>query len=876
MMRLKNIVWLLAMLLLPLSAIAQRLRITLYHTGEGGNKVSAQNVPVYSFLVASQAQAAQRQLQEYEPPTKRSGYQASGKTDKSGQLELMGNPQGYLLIDAGNYIYDQKSSAILVSIASLHPVPDATGAIYTLSFTIPDAQQKSKDGMRTTTMQGTSVTANLMTKRRPSVKAVANGRDVTFRATAFIDSTYARNDARYVIAPYLVCPAENNDTIGFFPPHVVDGVDYKNTMRRRMGYQPSHDKLFPYLERGASMRLRQDTAFVFQQLIRQFDYTRHYNVSGHVWYEDYNAVYHEDVCHLWSGNFINYNRYLDWSSAQTDVDLDVLHYEQIGKAEATPHSQSYHLEFEVGKAQLNMSDSATVIELNNMKDDIRRYYDAEDGDTYLSADTIRGYASPEGSMNGNRELARRRANTLADMLRSTFPSTKKFPVPVLDAKVVPWTEVADTLDVIGDSLSCAIASEIRGIASQYSSIDAQGRAISGKSWYRSYVLPDILPRMRRVELSYQSVTFAVRTPDEIYQLYRTNDGHRRGVMQRDYEYYELMNRLYAIGDWEGLERISRQALRCPELMEDVTRTDTLGTRLVTRFDSISGMSVQEPVLELKPETPVYRRAYPLAAYYLSRCLLHRGAVDTNLLKGYLDYSRNGRPNLKKNFEQEERGWWNEEAMVLSQVQMLCADNNYSEANFVLDDHIPESDNRFRRLRLFLSALRGDYDIPEVRDTVAASSPMNYLVAWCAYADATNDESGYRRAMSLINGEMQPLPSWGDAQLDPNDARVQYVKAICRYKLECPKLSQDDDAPLLTSQYIYDAYDNTECWAAPMLEAIRLDKSNLDYLRSDGNFNDAYRALVIFFATRLQQGAKVDDIKREYDALRVKHINSKKK
>lgn len=863
-------------ILLGLNVSAQRLRLQLYHTGEGGAKVAAQNVPVYSFLVESQARNAQRSLQDYDVPTKRSGYQDAKKSDKNGQVDLMGNPQGYLLIDAGTYIYDQKASAILVSVSSLHPVPDATGAIFTLSYMIPDAVQKAKDGIRTTTMATTSVSATALSKRKPAAKAVSNGKDVTFRATALVDSAYARNDARFVIAPIMICPAENHDTVGFFPPHVVDGVDYKTTMHRRMGYKPSRDKLSPYIEHGVQMRLRKDTLFTFEQKIRNFDYSRHYTVKGHIWYEDHNAVYHEDMVHLWSGNFINYNRYLDWSSAQTDVELDETHYERIGRAEATPHSQSYHLDFEVGKAQLNMSDSSTVRELENLKNDIRRYYDADDDGTYLAADTIRGYASPEGTMGGNRELARRRANHLAEVLRHTFPSTKKFPVPVLDAKVVPWTEVADTLDVMGDSLSVSIAREIRQIALQNGSIDAQGRAIGSRPWFRTYLLPEILPRMRRVELSYQSVTFAVRTPDEIYQLYSTNEGHRKGLMQRDYEYYELMNRLYSIGDWEGLERIARQALRSADLMEDVVRTDTLGSHLETRYDSISGTSIEEFVYDLKPETPVYKRPYPLAAYYLSRCLLHRGVVDTKLLQGYMDYSNQGRPRLKKNFEQEERGWWNEEAIVMSQVQMLCADNDYTQANLVMDDHLPANDARFRRLRLFLRALNGEYDDPAVRDTVAASSPMNYLVAWCAYADATNDEAGYRRAMSLINGDIAPYDSWENATLDTLDARVQYVKAICRYKLECPKLNQEDDAALLTSQYIYDPGNEENCWAEPMLRAISLDKSNLEYLRTDGNFNDAYRALVIFFATRLEQGASMDDIKREYDALRVKYVNTQRK
>lgn len=861
------------MLFVTMGASAQVLRIQLYHYGEGGRKVAAQNVPLYFFYGENKANEARKKLTEYELPNRRSGFSSSGKTNNKGALDLNGEMAGFLLIDAGNYIDDPQKAAIVLNLQKIKATQDESGNIFSFEYTIDDKVLKSEGHMSVTTMKDADATAKMASKRKPKTKAITNGKDVEFSSTIYIDSAYARNDARFVVTPFLICPSENNDTIGFFLPRVVDGCKYEKTMVRRMGGVPGRDKLNKYKEEDIKMQLRKSDSFKFTQKIYNFDYSRLYNARGHIWYEDYNSVYHHDLVRLWNGRFINYNRFLDWSSAQPDAELDPTHYERIGVAESKDYRQSYKIQFALGSSKIDRSDSTTVRELEKLKDAIRRYYELPEGaDSRLATDTIRGYSSPEGASEAsNRSLAHSRATSLSAELKGDFPNRHKFPEPIIaPGVVVPWTEVADTLEAIGDSTSLDIAREIREIAQQVSSIDGQSSRITKKSWYASYVKPEILPRMRRSELIYKAITMAVRTPDEIYDMYRTQSGYNKGLLQRDYEYYELMNRLYSIGDWEGLSRIAEQALKSPELAEDVTRTDTLGSHMELVYDSLTHKQDTTFVYDLKPESDVYSRPYPLAAYYKARCLLQSGKVDTKLLEAYLDYSRQGAAGLKKNFQQEERGWWNEEAIVLTQVQMLCADNDYSKANFVLDDHLPNSD-KYKRLRMFLLALKGEYNNTEVRDTVAASSPMNYLVAWCGYADKMDDESGYRRALALINGTMEPLESWGEAELDSTDARVHYMKAICRYKVECPKMFQEDDGPLLPSTYLYNPDEPENCWAAPMLEAIRLDKSNIEYLNGDGNFEDPYRALLLFFAERLQTGMSMDDIKTEYDTLYKKYL-----
>ena len=108
-----------------------------------------------------------------------------------------------------------------------------------------------------------------------------------------------------------------------------------------------------------------------------------------------------------------------------------------------------------------------------------------------------------------------------------------------------------------------------------------------------------------------------------------------------------------------------------------------------------------------------------------------------------------------------------------------------------------------------------------------------------------------------------LQQWKDAlavlsRLPQDDARVQYLTAISRYKNQNPTLIQLDKSPY-ESRFI-------STIGAPMLKAFELDKENVKYLENDGYFNDAYRLLVFYFWKRINEGVDREQIAKEYDAL----------
>ncbi len=878
---------LLALLMfLPSSMSAQLLRLQIFCLGNNGQEEKAVGVRVYGFLDNAHANKAQAYLRmsmtQEVLKEKTYRYTSTDLTDNDGIIDLMGvGNSGFILIDAGDYVEDPltENFALVVDASKLNARSDDGGAIYTAKYVI---RSKKTDVKR---MKELETSAKRMDPEFSGEGiAVDNGTDVRFSFKIKVDSAYARDNARFVASPFLVSPTENNDTIGFFVPRALDGHGYRRTMTRRMGGDLENDKLNSYVIKDGFMRERTDTVVSFLCTLYNFDRTRKYNGLAHVWYEDHNSVYHHDVIRVWDGLLKNYNRFLDWRTAVPEVALDVEHYLKVGRPEATNKTKGYHLEFLLGKADLNMEDSTTVHDLRSLRNDIHNIFHSTTDDQILG-DTIRGCSSPEGGYSTNLELARRRAMTVAQIVNSEsaggskkLDSNKRVIVPF----VVPWSEVADTLEVMGDSLSRSIAADLRGLVQQHNdNIDRINAAVGRYDWYRSYVLPQILPRMRRVEYKYKSATFAVLTQDQIYDRYKQQDGNfYSGAELRDYVYYNLMNTLYDEGDYKGLERIARHARE--NVKEDVNRIDTI----CMYRDSLDG----KLKYQLAPRTANYQRPYALASFYLAQCLLSKGEYDSGILaKNYMDFDRPKEAHLHRDERQREFGWWNEPAIVVSQILMLCGEKNYNGASEVMKHHLNTEDPKFSRLGFFIRALQSEYDDEEVRDTVAMSSPMNFLVAWTAFADMTSNEAerqlGYNMILDLCNGDMTKveamypdiLDSWGEDSIDVNDFRVKYMKGIASFKLKCSPSLQMKNAPLLDSQFIYNPYGEEEdCWALPMLQALQSSQANADFFETDGTFNDSFRLLILFFYNRLNQGATMDQIKAEYDALRNNYNNADQK
>lgn len=629
------------------------------------------------------------------------------------------------------------------------------------------------------------------------------------------------------------------------------------------------------------MKTRKGYQYLFYRKIYDFDRKNRYAMTLNIWYEDYNGVYHKDVQTQWLLDK-DYNRYLDWSSVQADRDIDANHYPISAEAKSEDHNSEYKIEF-VGTTAVLKSDSVAELELNRLYHDVDLLYNSRDRNkNYIEADTVIGYASPDGKYTSNYSLAQRRASVLAQRLRERYTDTSKLPRAEALGVVSTWTDAANLLALEQDSV-CVRLSELMHeiIARNPKDMAKQGAEIGRLPHYKDIIEDRILPRLRRVEFKYTSISEVIWTPEQVYDQYKTDASYLSSTKSY-YEYYYLLPKLYADKDWEGLEKLALEAYNEKAMYESPYKSicDEKDHYRIREYDPVVGDTIVRDSFAVIKNV-VCERPYPLAAFYLAKCKIRNHQPDVKMLEKYLDISPLGRVMANDQAKYVDglptaKGWWNEEEMAVTQILMHCEAKDYTKAREVYRLWVNDK-KRYSVLGSFLEALNGNYNVAKTRDAVASTSPMNYLVAWCAYADKTHNLSGYHKALDAIEGKTV-LDSWNGDTLDVNDDRVQYMKAICLYNTQAPSVSRTYDAPLFKSDVVYSsAYTTKEdmkmfMWAAPMLKAIELNPDNLDFLMKDGNFNEAYRTVVVFFAKRLKDGLDLEDVKKEYDVLYDKYAS----
>ena len=835
---------------MALPAVAQYVNIQIYTQEEGKERLPKSGVQIWTFNGRSDAERALNKYLSGSSIGRADGVLDTDQT-RGQMLQLRGTYHGYLIIDDGFEFTKAIPCQDLLHI-------DGNGQ-QILTYTFVTKARKSKlDGV--TEMKNVDITGKRTARKAKAGSAYACGHKLAYDKMILLDRDLTRTNARWVVSPYLILPDQNNDTVCFLPPVVYDGFAYHRTIERLMGFQrdeydhDKNDKLGRYVIPYRYMQTRKDDQVHVVGVWNGYDETKNYRLLGHVWYEDYNTVYHEDVITIWDGKPKRPQRYLDWASAMVEIPVEPSRYARRELLEIQNFKDHLSLEFEKGKASLNMDDSTTVAQLDAVVGRLRAITDNPESE--LQSITIRGYSSPEGSVATNRRLSHERSAYLSQLLTARIGARLPHPQVRFDSNdnIIPWDKVAHALDSIGTDETRAMAASLRSITEHNRNMDVQWSQIRGQSWY-PYVEKHILPGLRQVIIEYAATEARIIPPDETYRRYRNGEkGYADGSSLMPYQAYHLMNTLYDLGDWEGLERIAYNAYHSSNL--EMKQLAWRHTR-----------DMSQPVITEEGDTTYalkhsedFLRPYELAAYYLSKCLIRRGKADTNILQPYLDDSNNGLENQKRDNSGNLREWWNDVAIALNQTRMYCLDNDFEKATFCAANHLPD-DDRFTTFRMMLRAMNCEWHVPEVRDAVASTSPMNAVAMYIAQ----DQPQYYLKADSILKN---------DTTMSLQDARVQYLRAICRFRTECPTC-EDENIRHYSSQNAYDPSaamygEKAADWAAPMLEAFRLNPENAEYIKTDGYFNDAYRSLVLYFWKRIQDGIPITDICQEYDELVAKY------
>lgn len=838
-------------------ASAQMKNVYIYTKNPTTNKESGvEGIYVYSCYMKSQADKVLAKLDNFQENNILSDEYVDFKiTDISGSIVIKIPANGYLLIyDIKNGQYETINRQV------------TTGEIRSEEIRIQlkrNVSSGTTEAEMSADLDETVISVHSKNKpRQLTANASSCGGVLTVSPyPIIIDSLFARNNARFVLSPVVVSRQNPKDTIGFLAPRFLDGVDYDPTQVRFMGFDKSHDLYYRnvsvmgdepssnYFTTG--MKSREEDTLYFQCKIRPYNDKKPWKIIGHYWYEDYNTIYYENNILIYAGYTQAPTHFLEWKESVPNEDLDDKRYRILGTVTSVPHDNTLKLDFENGKATLNYNDSLTYYSIQALRNSIR---ESKSDSSYVSGISIHGFASPEGREAGNRDLAYKRAQTVGAICSSEVNNMH----PDIKSDIVPWTEVADTLEAINAEGYADIAQDIRNICSEKTTLDEQGNIINKRPYFRTLKEDKILDRMRRVKVTVNVVEDRVLDADEIYQRFLAQrEDWMSGKIKEvpPYQFYQLMVQLNKEKDWDALYAVSKAAYNSsdPKMKEQTTRAVYTGER-----------DPEDSTLFYTEERIPVERAYPLAAYYMVKCELEKGIADTLTLKNYLDsVANNGRY-----WEKEGHRHWNEEAIAVKQILMYCLTEKYKEAYLLSQYHLPEND-RYRKFQNFIKFLSCEYTEDEkeaMRKDIENTGAINYVVA-----NLIDGEKGFRRAKDKLINEKRKF-----MKADTLDATYYYLLAICLYQVDCKE--KDYETYFYNSKNVYDPHNDiaeNQHWGAPMLEAIKLNPKWAEFLKEDGFFNDAYRSMILFFWQRMQDGEEMENIAREYDELANKYFSDKK-
>lgn len=806
--------------------------------------IPLENVVVYSFMKKSDAKAAFAQAsakdafgyfdkQKYKPLDEQ-------KTGSDGLVVIQATLEGAVILDGGDVSGDVILDVKLFNVSDY--VKDISNPTFTLVYTGKEEEGKKQKDFENEATDLKEVPATAMMSMDAAGGGVSRfGKNYIYITRDLdVSGEHARSNARFVAFPTIVYE-DFKDSLVHMPPMAIDGVEYTRYMDRRMSFDSKNDLLHDFrLDPSVHLEHNQSERVTYRQLAKIEKGTK-YHVPGILWYEDHNGVYHRDSILFSDGKECEPMRFLNWEEARkfSALDTTLAAFKRRGTVSSVPVSKNVKLAFEQGSEQLNMSDSTTREQRESLINWLNGYY--SNRNAYIKSITVRAYSSPEGTESRNRELSRARANHIRQLLLSRFANVSiKSEFDDFD-NVVPWEIVADSMTMVEDSVSKKYAEQLRAIVAQHVGMDAQYRAIRAHADLYDYIDKNVLDKVRITSVEADIVEQTVLNKAQIVQKYYNEPDFLDMILP--YQCYELLCYFAAEEDWEEMYTVAKKIYELHSKEHRVKKQMLKpGTKnLLTQVDMMV--------------------PYPLAAYYYALACMRKGEVNTEILKPYLD---DGRVSVK-GLDRHDKMAMNLSAFIVAQVLMYCQDEAFEEANALIMKYNLIKNPDLKGLIMFVLCLGGHYESnPEVRQYVMSSSSMNKAVI--------------QTAMGKFDDALSTL--YYEKDIPQNDAKVEYLKAIClfkrqsnaftRFEAESMPVSslymEEDDFGMEEEKKEENANSIPTTWAVPMLNAIKLDETNLDYFKKDGYFNNAYRQMILYAWERMKAGVSLERISKEYGAL----------
>ncbi len=367
------------------------------------------------------------------------------------------------------------------------------------------------------------------------------------------------SSVRMIIQPTIYNVTERH--LSYLKPVVFDGHRYAITQRRMYDWNEKLDSLTPYRTVKHTSRRTDDVVLISDSLYvpNPKDDFMCVVMSS---LENYNRIVYADTFMIARGT-VNPLRFLNYSLKGYDMtDERYLPQPEVFLRDSEGDMK---LVFEVGKSNLDMSLGDNASEINAMLNEFRAI--ENDPDMTLKSFTISGTASPEGSYDRNLQLANARMQSAMDVIMQSVPeSLRKNAKMSADASVARWTEVETLLRQDGHAAEADAVAEV--VAAFPGSVDAQSIRMRRLPFYKTLLVNEYLPRLRRV--SYEIVTSRYRplTDEEIAALYAAD--YRQMSKYNFWRYYR------GVADPKIKEEAMRKALEVhPDFLAAATDLSAL-------------------------------------------------------------------------------------------------------------------------------------------------------------------------------------------------------------------------------------------------------------------------------------------------------------
>ena len=343
-------------------------------------------------------------------------------------------------------------------------------------------------------------------------------------------------NTRFIFQPTLY-NATLKDT-SYFRPVVIDGENYHINQLRYFGFDASQDRLADYvvtndLSESDNIYVYRDSLYVPPtDLDHDFRSDCYIGING-LFRKESNSLFskadYTDTLVIAKGT-VNPLRFLEYNiDPQELTDTTLIPKPEMKLLMDAGVSK---INFVLGKAKVDEKDPESVQNINTIKEKIQAILNNQYAT--LKSIEIVGYASPEGTYKQNMSLAKQRTDLiLKELAGSLSPTVAKYVTLTSTSVVEPWSKVADMLRESEPELATYIDELVYKYSDTHDKIVPHMRK---HKLYRSLLLKETLPALRKVEYTLNYSEFRKLRDAEIWERYRAqNEDISR------YEYWRLID-----------------------------------------------------------------------------------------------------------------------------------------------------------------------------------------------------------------------------------------------------------------------------------------------------------------------------------------------